>query len=205
MKHSVPLKPTTMLINEYVAKFNVDAETEASEAALAQLVQAFPRNEKLEHVLLKVVAINALYNTSIYATYPVAAHILQLDIDARLADRDVQLVGDIANVKFGDKKRRFYSFATKYCSWHAADAYPIYDSYVEQLLWDYVQAHDFINIRRDELQDFPRFKATIEAFRDSFGLSQFGFKEIDKFLWFYGTEWDKQKRDNRNSQAAAGS
>jgi len=39
---------------------------------------------------------------------------------------------------------------------------------------------------RAELQDYARYKAILEAFRRLLGLETFAFKEIDKFLWFYG-------------------
>ncbi|UTW70364.1 hypothetical protein KHA80_07545 [Anaerobacillus sp. HL2] len=34
----------------------------------------------------------------------------------------------------GEKKKNFYSFATKYCSHHNPLDYPIYDSYVDEVL-----------------------------------------------------------------------
>jgi hypothetical protein len=50
---------------------------------------------------------------------PLAKHIIDLDIDERLAAGDVTLVNEIARVDMDNGTvKNFYSFATKYCSHH---------------------------------------------------------------------------------------
>jgi len=75
------------------------------------------------------------------------------------------IVDRIAKLTIRGKTRRHYSFATKYCSWHQPDKYPIYDSLVERLLWAYRKEHTFADFRRSDLQDYQ-------------------IKELDKFLWY---------------------
>jgi hypothetical protein len=41
---------------------------------------------------------------------------------------------------------------------------------------------------QQELSDYLNFKRTIEVFRETYGLTEFSFKELDKFLWLYGKE-----------------
>lgn len=56
------------------------------ERSLALLFQNFcPNNRVLEHVLLKISALNDFYSTNIFNTYAVARHIVSLDIDPLLA------------------------------------------------------------------------------------------------------------------------
>jgi hypothetical protein len=122
----------------------------------------------------------------------VAKHILKLDIDARLAQSVPELVNEIAvtPVKEG-KTIRYYSFATKYCSWHVPDGYPIFDSIVAKLIGEYQRLDKFTeDFWQNELaRDYVRFKRTIEAFREKYGLAEFGFRNLDKFLWLYGKEF----------------
>ena len=77
------------------------------------------------------------YSTNIFKIYPVAKHILNLNIDERLKSGDPTLVDEIAKINIGGKEKYFYSFASKYCSHHNQLDFPIYDSYVHKVLKNY--------------------------------------------------------------------
>lgn len=175
--------PTASVVKEYIARF--DQQEARVENAIAQLLRAFPKNELFEDVLLKVVVINRLYNTNIFAVHAIAEGICKLAIDSKLASRSLDVVNEIADIDMPGKKRHNYSFATKYCSWHAPDGYPIYDSSAGQLLFAYLKRDGYAKI---DLQDYRKFVETIEGFRSQYGLSEFTFKEIDKFLWLHSQE-----------------
>lgn len=145
-------------------------------------------NTKLVEILLKVSALNDFYSTSIYDTHGVARHILSLNADPKLSQGDLGLVDQMANVSFNGKTRRIYSFATKYCSHHAPDAYPIYDSYVDEMLWFFRKRDGFARFRRPDMKDFPSFVGIIDKFRDFYGLTKFTRKQIDVFLWLAGKD-----------------
>ena len=81
--------PTPDLVTFYVEKY--DREQAVVEHALAKLLHSFPCNTALEEVLLKVVALNGLYGTYIFATYRVAEHITQLKIDPLLQEGMTEL------------------------------------------------------------------------------------------------------------------
>lgn len=169
------------------------------ERALSRLVPSFPRNKLFEDVLLKVVVINDLYRTGILATYKVAGHIAQLDIDPILEQGSPEAVDLVARVQIGDKTRNNYSFATKFCAWHNPEAYPIYDSFVDQVLWGYRAQDHFATFQRQDLRQYARFREVITVFREHYGLSGFSLKDIDKFLWlagkqFYPATWDKASK-----------
>lgn len=67
--------------------------------------------------------------------------------------------------------------------------YPIYDSIVEQMILEYYKSDQFTQFYRYELrEDYVRYTEIIDLFRKFYGLDQFTFKEIDKFLWSYGRE-----------------
>lgn len=185
-----PQAPTPALVRQYIRRFD-EGRDGLVDKALLELFRAFPENARLEHILLKVLGLNALYSTGIIAVPPVAKHILRLDIDTRLVEGAPELVNDIARTPTGDGKiRRNYSFATKYCSWHVPDAYPIFDSIVGKLISEYQRLDEFSAFFwQYELSDYLRFKHTVEAFREHYGLTDFSFKELDKFLWLYGKEY----------------
>ena len=166
----------------------------AQESALNKLFREFcPENKQLDDVLLKVTALNGFYSTNIFNIYVVSKHIMSLDIDGRLDQGDISLVTDIASghgvrgSKSG-KEKYFYSFATKYCSHHRPDLFPIYDSYVEKLLLHLRDKDRFAVFDQAELRNSPRFKDIILALRDFYSLREFTLKEIDRYLWQYGKE-----------------
>ena len=182
-------KPTPDLVRDWIAKFEEDEQPHLTDRAIAWLVSKLPLNENLEDVLLKVAAINSLYSTNIYAIYRVSQHICDLNIDSRLREGDPNLVEEIAHVKISDEVERYnYSFATKYCSWHAPEMYPIYDRIAEQMIVWYQKDDAFApKFTRQQLwEDYNLFRETIKAFRNHYGLNEFSFKQLDKFLWKYG-------------------
>lgn len=140
-------------------------------------------------MLLKVSALNDFYSTNIYATYPVAKHILSKKIDRRLKNGDCSLVNDIAKVaiKKGTTKS-FYSFASKYCGHHNPKVFPIYDSYVVKMLMHYKRKDGFDHFARADLKTYERFVEIIERFRTLYKLNEFSLREIDIFLWIAGKE-----------------
>lgn len=198
MNAHIPLEqPTPQLIEEYSRKFS--EYSGGFDEALEQLLRTFPRNESLTDILLKAVAINSLYATNIYDISRVAQRIHVLRIDRRLQVGDLALVEDIARVEMsGGKARRNYSFATKYCAWHKPDIYPIYDYYVDLLLWLYAKQNSFFGadgFRHAELfEQYPTFVRVISTFKDYYSLKQFSLRQIDKFLWLYGKEVYKSSR-----------
>ena len=60
--------------------------TKSLDAALRTLFEAMPNNTDVGEVAVKLAALNGLYATSIFAVVQVATHIVQLGIDARLAE-----------------------------------------------------------------------------------------------------------------------
>ena len=176
--------PTPDLVHQAVARFDEDDRYGPADRVLSRVFSHHPRNDELEDVLIKVVLLNGLYNTNVFAVMEMACHIRELRIDDDLAAASTLLVDRIAKLTIRGRTRRHYSFATKYCSWHRPDDYPIYDSLVERLLWAYFREHRFAEFSRPDLQDYSKYKAVVAALRLYFGLSALSFKQLDKFLWF---------------------
>jgi len=179
--------PTPETVKAACERF--DRDNEAAEHALAELFRQYPQNTDLRHVLLKVVAVNSLYHTCIYALDTVARHIHAhgAEVDAAFDTGSPHIVDQIAKVKVQGKTHNFFAFATKYASWHQPEKFPIYDSRVDSYLWTLQQQKPFAPaFMHPHLWDYPRFHTIAVAFRDTYGLSAFTFKEIDKFLYLQG-------------------
>jgi hypothetical protein len=182
--HAILQAPTPESVKAACQRF--DRENELIEQTLGELFQQYPRNDDLRHVFLKVVAINSLYHTCIYALDTVARHIHShaQEIDAGLDAGSHQIVDTIAQVRVEGKRHNFFSFATKYCSWHQPEKYPIYDSRIDRYLWTLQQQNSFATaFTHPHLWDYPKYHRIVVTFRDSHGLGEFTFKEIDKFLY----------------------
>ncbi|MCQ2977311.1 MAG: hypothetical protein MJ232_04780, partial [archaeon] len=128
--------PSKKEVEKYLEKWDNLENYVLQENSLNKLFfDLIPENKIIEDILIKASTLNDFYSTHIFSIFSVANHILSLDIDIRLNNGDPTLVDDIANITIDGKKIRFYSFASKYCSHHRPYDYPIYDNYVDKILW----------------------------------------------------------------------
>lgn len=196
--------PSISQVEFYLEQWHKLENYRLQEEALNKLFfELAPRNTDVTDILLKVSTLNDFYSTNIYSTYPVAKHIQSLKIDDRLKSGDVSLVDDIQLVVIGDKEKHFYSFATKYCSHHNPKDYPIYDSYVDEVLRFFRSQDHFSAFYNDDLKNYALFKKILNDFREFYGLNQFDLKQIDQYLWQLGKEYFKKdfgKKQNAKEQ-----
>ena len=125
--------------------------------------------------------------------YPVAEHILSLNLDDRLKAGDMSLVGDIQKVVIDGAEKNFYSFATKYCSHHNPSDYPIYDSYVDKVLRYFRNQDGFSDFANEDLKDYIKFKRILTDFKKFYGLDQYSMKQLDRYIWQLGKEYFPKK------------
>jgi len=159
---------------------------DAKTAALSLLFSGYPRNTNIGEVLAKTATLNALYSTNILGLVAAAEHIVASRIDPFLEDASPLAVTSLGRMTFGTKSRRTYSFATKYCSWHRPDVYPIYDQFVGKALLAYAARSDFAAFTTADLTSYGAFLRIVEAFVNHYQLQACSLKEVDYFLWFYG-------------------
>lgn len=189
-----PLIPSPSLLSEYLVKWQQLENYRLQESSLGLLFHSLcPNNKKIEHVLLKVSALNDFYSTNIFDTYSVAKHIVKNDIDARLKVNDFSLVNDIAKILIKGRTKNFYSFASKYCSHHKPSSYPIYDSFVEKMMLYYKKVDGFNSFNKVDLKNYERFIEIIKSFQHYYKLQKFSLREIDIFLWLAGKEYFPKK------------
>lgn len=186
--------PCVEELEKYLIKWDNLENYHLQENALNKLFhQLCPNNNNIEDVLLKCATLNDFYSTNIFSIYPVSKHITKLKIDSRLQNGDVTLVSDIQKVNINGRVRNFYSFATKYCSHHNSEDFPIFDSFVEQILYYFQKEHGFSDFKLAELKDYNVFKKALIDFRLYYGLSNYSLKQIDQYIWQLGKEYFPKK------------
>lgn len=182
-----PQKPNPKLLRRYLKRYEKETQYTDSDKALRQLVRQNPSNRKIADVILKATAINDISSTQIYNIHRVAKHIKRKKIDTRLKKGSPDLVDDIAKVTIHGKRRRLFSFASKYCHLHNPKDYPKRDRYVCRMLSAYKHKYGFgkngFNFFAYELNDnnrfnYPRFKEILSNFRKHFNLTRFSFSEL---------------------------
>lgn len=181
--------PCKQQVEYYLSYWDSLDNYRLQESALDKLFfETYPKNDDINDILIKVSSLNDFYSTNIYSVFPVAKHILELDIDDRLERYDPSLVDDIADIVISGKKKRFYSFATKYCSHHKPLQYPIYDDYVGRVLIHFKTKDHFYSFTREDLKKYTVFKDILVRFKKYYGIDEYTLKEIDKYLWQLGKE-----------------
>ena len=186
-----PYEPSVKEMEKYHGIWDNLKDYVAHESALNGIFindAAFARNTDLDKVIIKCSALNDFYSTNIRRIYPVAKQITEIpDFDARLAKGCTGLVDEIALVD----GRRNYSFATKYCSHHKPELYPIFDSYVFQVLLALKKQYPakFRFTDKDDLKDYAKFKQAIYDFRNGFGLQAYTYKDVDRYMWLLGKRY----------------
>ena len=183
-------KPSAKQVKHYLAKRETLENYVLQEKALEKLFNLLPHNTDINDVLLKSSTLNDFYSTNIFNTYAVAKHILTIpNLDNRLKQGDISLVDEIKEVTMSDgKKSDFYSFATKYCSHHNPNFFPIYDSYVDKILVALNKVYPFSTFKHKELKNYQRFNEVLLDFNKTFGLDNFSLKDLDTYLWLLGKE-----------------
>lgn len=182
--------PSIESISRYLEERDTLEKYTLQERSLSKLFHVHcSENRDIESILLKVSALNDFYSTNIFDTYTVAKHILNINIDTRLKSGDQALVNEIALVNTGSKIRNFYSFASKYCSHHQPEAFPIYDSYVDKMLRHYRKVDKFNKFNNEDLKSYPKFIGVIEALREFYNVNTYSLRQLDIFLWLVGKEY----------------
>ena len=191
--------PSENEVKVYLAKWDSLTHYPEQETALNLLFQqTYKNNNNISEVLIKCSVLNDFYGTNIFKIYPVAKHIISIGFDEKLHYNDLQLVNNLSEghgIKNNktQKEMRLYSFASKYCSHHKPDIYPIYDSYVEKVLIHFRKTYNFADFKNDELKDYVVFNNVIRQFMDTYSLNMFSIKEIDQYLWLLGKDMFPKK------------
>lgn len=186
--------PNKIEVKKYLDKWDSLENYVLQENALNKLfIEVYPNNTDINDILIKCSSLNDFYSTNIFSIFPVAKHILELNIDERLKNKDTSLVNDIAKLNINGKEKCFFSFATKYCSHHFPKDFPIYDSFVEKCLIYFKKKDKFYNFSKEDLKDYDKFKDILLQFKKYYNIDEFNLKDIDRYLWQLGKDYFPKK------------
>lgn len=160
---------------------------------------------ELDACLLKVVAVNALYGTNLYAVTRMAKHVtgvLTASDPAATGSDLVERLAALPATEGQQRKRRHYSFASKFAHFFLdAERYPIMDSYAVSMLKRHLGRR-----RYSDDKDRP-YAAFVRNFQELKRLSGFtgSNRELDRYLWLAGEHaaWKKKRRRAINAEVAA--
>lgn len=186
--------PSKDEVKKYLQKWDSLDNYVLQESSLDKLfLKTYPNNTDINDILIKASSLNDFYSTNIFSIFSVAKHILELNIDERLKAGDETLVNDIAKIIINNKNKNFYSFASKYCSHHYPTEYPIYDNYVEQVLFYFKKRDKFDDFTKEDLKNYKTFKKILITFKNFYKIDEYDLKEIDKYIWQLGKEYFPKK------------
>ena len=147
-----------------------------------------PLNNDVNEIVVKISTMEHEQIDDVMASRRfMADHIASLDIDAALQQGQPEVVEAIAHLDIQGKPHFLYSFASRYCNWHNMEAYPIYDPAIHKLLNFYRQQTIGAELADEEVYVYSRFKEQMIAFRQYLQMDRYNFKEVDKFIWIYGS------------------
>lgn len=184
-------KPNSDMVAYYVK--NKWSANQFDEDALNLVFATLDDTNDSQHMYVRLLTLNSIYSTKLDSKK------LRILADVLIKQtKDIDL--NIYNSNIVDTIRKFfkekydydpYSFVSKYFSHINENAYPIYDSYVkEMLLWYRYRFVDF-NFVVSDLENYDRFKTIIGDFINTFNLNC-SLREADKFLWTAGKEFFPQ-------------
>lgn len=186
--------PSKSEVKKYLNKWETLDNYVLQEDSLNKLfIKTYPKNDDINDILIKASSLNDFYSTNIFSIFSMSKHLLNFNIDYRLKNGDESLVNDIASIEINGRKRNFYSFATKYCSHHNPNKFPIYDSYVEKMLVYFNKKDRLFNFKKIDLKDYAKFKKVLIEFKKFYNIDEYNLKDIDKYLWLLGKEYFPKK------------
>lgn len=172
--------------------------------ALDALKQQFPDFDA-ESVLLKVVAINALYQTNVYAGARMAKHVEDVMGRSDLSSLGLDLVEELAALPPSsnrEKPRRHVSFAAKFAHFFIdAERFPIMDSYAVNTINYHLRKADRV---QDTAHPYRAFVANFDTPRELSGHDGTP-RELDRYLYLSGVyrAW-RENPDRKISRAFKG-
>lgn len=99
-------------------------------------------------------------------------------------------------------EKNFYYVASKYCSHHNPLDFPIYDSYVDEVLCYLRNGDNFSDFQDGDLKDYVKFKGILIDFRAFYDLDKFSLNQIDQYVWLlrkdcFPRNYGKKKRGDK--------
>lgn len=154
-----------------------------TDTALQELHIRFPGFD-IEATLLKVVAVNQLYGTNVYAVDRMAKHIVEVMHTDMVSD-DVKFVEILAALPAlpAKKQRNHISFASKFAHFFIdKERFPIFDSYAEDMVKFHLSKQEYV---KDSKRPYSAFVQNLLLLRNQIQGSC-TYEALDRYLWLAG-------------------
>lgn len=169
--------------------------------ALCALARQFPRFDETS-TLLKVVTINSLYGTNLYAVMRMSEHIQRIMEETHIPTAALSLVDRIADLPSERANERRYHhavFASKFAHFFIdGNKFPILDRYAEKMLKKHLGRCDLFRMGLSRYMTFAHGVVRLEK------LSRLtcNFRELDHYLWIAGNylAWRRNRRIQMNGE-----
>lgn len=222
------LKGGEMIMNYYDYKLSekviakairdFDYSERYKEVVLTKLFEKYPNNTDYYEILIKVTVLNSLYSAGLnnnkgkktIDVVTMAKHILlepRIDIWLKQDDEEVlfnayRYIAEEESCVRNKEYSKCYAFASKYCSWHRPEVFPIMDSKAKKNLYQFIINNDIsvsskskvlTKLEKDDFHDYKIFWDLCKEFKEFIESSyerekEYNMKDIDKLLWQYGRE-----------------
>lgn len=172
-----------------------------SNAAITLLANCCPGFDR-ESTLLKVVAINALYGTNLYALVRMAEHVSKSLSGKDLKAEGPELVEQLAKlprVSDIEKGRNYRSFASKFAHFFLdGERFPIMDRYAVEMVTRHLGRS---NLAKNPAANYLAFVENVHQLRQLSGLNCSS-RELDQYLWVAGLylRWKKNQDNKMNRE-----
>jgi hypothetical protein len=114
-----------------------------------------------------------------------AKHVLELNIDPRLAKKDLSVVNDIARITINGKEEYLLHFASVYCNLHRPDVFPIYSDQFASFYKRYIEEYK-LDINPDEINQYNVFTKVQDDLITRYGVKgKMNYLQMRKFAWIY--------------------
>ncbi len=166
-----------------------------TDRALHTLQEDLPGFE-IEATLLKVVSVNQLYGTNVYAVVRMAQHVTEVMQDVGSME-DADLVERLASLN----ERKHRSFASKFAHFFIdMERFPIFDSFAVKMVAHHLGAQQ---LTRDSAHPYRAFVENICKLKRYAGLSCTN-KGLDNYLWLAGLyqAWHRNTASQINAEVA---
>lgn len=152
-----------------------------SEAALDLAARRMPGFDSAT-ALAKVVLINALYYTNVYAVTKVAQRFASILHNTIPQEWTPSLIEEMAIVELGTgngKTKRLRSLASKFAHFFMDQHFPMYDLYAKKSLMRHTGE------KLDALESYPAFCRTFSTLAEQVCM-QNATRKLDRYLWVQG-------------------
>lgn len=208
MAKEITIELSEEIINSYIERFKT---AECLKEQVLEDVFSHKTNNNLESVLKKVTLLNSFYSTQLFNNsasnvgkkhqadiVSMARHIAdEEEFDKWLSSDDWKenlkavnyIAFDSSDHIQRDVIHASLSFASKYCSWHYPEKYPIIDSISKGMLYYINRSKELVEekVTRDSLNNYKLFCDLFDALKHQLD-DRYSVKELDMFLWQYGKD-----------------